>query len=56
MDSIWQIGVEMAFGKEIDFSDRLDEYEEDIFIESRRRVRILRIFKKRIVLWQMSKS
>jgi ATP-dependent Lon protease len=46
MDSIWQIGVEMAFGKEIDFSDRLDEYEEDIFIESRRRVRILRIFKK----------
>lgn len=46
LKSIWEIGVEVAFGEDVDFSNDFDEQEEDIFIESRRRVRILRVFKK----------
>lgn len=45
-DSIYSIGVEMAFGVEFDFSGPRNEDYQEIFMEARRRVRILNTFEK----------
>ena len=46
-ENIWEIGLEMAFGKEIDFDNKSIEYPEDIYTEARRRVRILKVYKQK---------
>ena len=43
---VWEIGLEVAFGVEMDFARPLSDYPQDIFVEARRRVRILKIYKK----------
>ncbi|MCK9246210.1 MAG: endopeptidase La [Anaerolineaceae bacterium] len=45
-DEVWEIGLEVAFGLEMDFSRPTPDYSQDIFAEARRRVRILKIYKK----------
>ena len=45
-DNVWEIGLEMAFGRELDFDENFHEYSDEIFTEARRRVRILKIHKQ----------
>jgi len=46
-DKIWEIGLEMAFGKKMDFESVSFDYPEDIYTEARRRVRILKTYKQK---------
>jgi len=43
-ENVWEIGLEMAFGRELDFNHNSNDFPEDIFTEARRRVRILNIY------------
>lgn len=45
-ENVWEIGLEMAFGREIDFDEDFHEYSDEIYTEARRRVRILKIHKQ----------
>ncbi|MDD2522384.1 MAG: endopeptidase La [Anaerolineaceae bacterium] len=45
LDNIWEIGLEVAFGVDME-SDESDPYAEEIYMEARRRVRILKIHKR----------
>lgn len=44
--SILPVGIEMAFGVEFDFSSRSGDDDQEIFMEARRRVRLIKIFEK----------
>ena len=46
-DKIWEIGLEMAFGKKMDFDTASVDYPDDVFTEARRRVRILKTYKQK---------
>jgi ATP-dependent Lon protease len=46
-ENVWEIGLEMAFGKEMDFDNGSRGYDDDIYREARRRVRILKIYKQK---------
>jgi len=45
LENVWEIGLEMAFGVDLNLEDS-DPYSDEIFMEARRRVRILKIHKQ----------
>ncbi len=46
-DAIWEIGLEMAFGRVLGLDEDAEDYEDEIYIEARRRVRILKTYKQK---------
>jgi ATP-dependent Lon protease len=47
IENIWEIALEMAFGREMDFDTSSRDYLDDIYTEARRRVRILKVYKQK---------
>ena len=45
-ENVWEIGLEVAFGREMDIDNGFHEYPGDIYTEARRRVRILKTYKQ----------